>query len=398
MWGRTRRAVEVVPLQTRSDPSFGISDPGLAEYLGLSGNSSAGMTVTERTVLGLTAYWRAASIISGTIAGLPLKSYTDRAGKDRERVRTWVDDPGRLTPLSPTPFEWVELIVIHLMLHGNAFLLHLFNGAGVVVGAEVIHPSCVKVRLADDGSKIFEVRFKLPSGGVDVVPFTTLEMTHIPGMGTDGIMGLPPIEICQQALGGAMAGDRAAAKAFGNGLLVGGLVTPDEPLDEDVAKGVVAGLRAHLRGPEHAGDLAWVNAGIKVQPWSSTAEDAQFIESRQFAIAEVARLTGVPKVLLAEDGASTWGAGIAELNRGLARYTLSDFTTRIEQRVSRLLPAGTFCEFDYAGLLQGTPEVELAMLLDQVAGGLLTVDEARGIRNLAPLGAQAQESDLADAP
>src|SRR3546814_8524119 len=58
------------------------------------------------------------------------------------------------------------------------------------------------------------------------------------------------------------------------------------------------------------------------------------------------------------------------------------YTTPVEEALSRLLSNPRFCEFEMAGLLQGTPAEEIDLLLQQVAAGLLTVDEARAIRNL----------------
>ena len=382
--GKKKRAAAVVdpPDQIRS---WSIGDPGLAEYFGFSNLTSAGVSVSELAAFGLTAFWRAVAIISGTVAGLPLKSYRTLDDGTKERVSTFLDDPGRMTPLGPTPFEWVELVLVHLLVHGNAFLLHHYNGAGAIIGLQPLHPPVVSVAVADDGTKVFKVT--LAGGGQQ--EFTALDITHIPGMGVDGVTGLSPICVLRQALGTALAGDQAAARMFGNGLLLGGLITPKEPLEKEDAEALLASLKAKMVGVRNAGDLAFLNTDLTFSQWTSTAEDGQFIESREFMIAEVARITGVPKVLLAEDGASTWGSGIAELNRGFAKYTLMAFTSRIEARLSRLLSRPTFCEFDYAGLLQGTPEAELAMLVDQIGAGLLTVDEARRIRNLPPLPAGA---------
>jgi HK97 family phage portal protein len=117
-----------------------------------------------------------------------------------------------------------------------------------------------------------------------------------------------------------------------------------------------------------------------------SAEDAQFIGQRAFSVEEVARIFGVPPHLLAQTEKQTsWGTGVAEQNLGLARYTLMPWTSRIEQSLSRLLPTSRFVEFDYAGLLQGTPTEEVALLKTQIDARILTPNEARRLRNLPPL-------------
>lgn len=384
--GKKKRAAVAPDPEVRS--SWSIGDPGLAEIFGYP-TTYAGTSVSEVAAFGLTAFFRAVSIIAGTIAGLPLKSYRTLPDGTKERVSTFLDDPGRMTPLGPTPFEWVELVLVHLLVHGNAYLLHHYNGAGAIIGLAPLHPSCVSVKVDDDGTKLFKVT--MAKGAQQ--EFTPLDITHIPGMGVDGVTGLAPVAVLRQALGTALAGDQAAARMFGNGLLLGGLITPKEPLEKEDAEALLASLKAKMVGVRNAGDLAFLNTDLTFSQWTSTAEDGQFIECRQFMISEIARITGVPKVLLAEDGASTWGAGIAELNRGFAKYTLMAHTSRIEARLSRLLSRPTFCEFEYAGLLQGTPEVELDMLIKQKDAGILTVDEIRRIRNMPALPAAAAPAE-----
>lgn len=80
-------------------------------------------------------------------------------------------------------------------------------------------------------------------------------------------------------------------------------------------------------------------------------------------------------------------------NRAMARTVLAPWATRLEQRLSRLLPKSQFVEFDFAGLERPTPEQEIALLIQQIDAGLLTVDEARRIRNMGPLPAAAPEPE-----
>jgi HK97 family phage portal protein len=363
-----------------------VGDPALAEWLGLSGQTDAGVTVNETTALGLASYYRGVAIVSATIASLPLKTYRRLPDDSRERVSSFLDEPHP----AYTPYEWAELVVCHLLIHGNAYLQHVYGGAGQLVGLQPLHPSAVTVKPIKsaedrarygDGLKYFTVR--LADG--DQVDLTTEDVTHIPGLGTDGLAGVAPLNVHRNAIATGLAGDSAAARMFANGLLVGALVSAEDDLDPEDAKAAKAGLKAKLGGLRNAGDIAFVNARLKVQQLTSNAVDGQFIEGRTFQVNETARLLGLPKVLLAEDGASTWGSGIGQLMRWMSRTTLMPITTRIEQRLSRLLPAPRYSEFDYTGLLQPTAEEEIPLLISQIEAGLITVDEARRIRNLPPL-------------
>jgi HK97 family phage portal protein len=206
----------------------------------------------------------------------------------------------------------------------------------------------------------------------------------------DGLKGMSLLGVARQSFGTTIAGDRAAAKMFGNGALIAGLVSTEEDVDEDEAKEIKAGLDRKVGGWENAGEVAFVNRKLKFSPWTMSAEDAQFLQSRQFQIEEIARWTGVPPHLLMQTEKQTsWGTGVAEQNRGLGRFTLLGWTMRFEQRLSRLLGGQSrtprFAEFDFAGLERPTPEEEIRLLIEQVTAGLLTVNEARRIRNLPPI-------------
>ena len=68
--------------------SWSVSDPPFAAWLrGDDGESEA---VTPYTVLGLSAVLRSVSVISTTIAGLPLRTY-ERQGDERQRVPSVFD-------------------------------------------------------------------------------------------------------------------------------------------------------------------------------------------------------------------------------------------------------------------------------------------------------------------
>jgi HK97 family phage portal protein len=365
-------------VETRSGGLTSIVDPVLAEWFGVGIRNDAGVSVNEHSSLGLSSFWRANAIVSGTVGTLPMHTYRTLDDGSRARVASFLDNPGG--PEGLTPFEWKETVVAHAFVHGNAFLAHVFNQGGGLIGLVPIHPLAVEVKREPDaiGGRIYNVTLEDGTRRT----FTMLDMTHVPSLSMDGLRGLSMIGIARNSLGTSIAGDRAAARHFGNGMLVSGLVTPEEDITQAEATEIMTGLAA-LQGTDNAGDIRVINRRLKFTQWQQAAKDAQFLESRQFQVEEVARWTGVPPHLLMQTEKQTsWGTGVAEQNRGLARFTLLPWTTRLEQRLSRLLASPRFVEFEYAGLEKPTPEEEIRLLLEQVNGGLLTVNEARHIRNL----------------
>jgi HK97 family phage portal protein len=373
------------PWVRRERNLISISDPALAAFFGM-GASYSGVAVSESTALGLSSVYRAVSLIAGTLAGLPLRTVRE-VGERRERVASFLDDPGEVADL--TPFEWRETVHAHLLLHGNAFLAHVYNGGGGLAGLVPIHPLAVQIdpppRVA--GDQLIPPRtYKVSLQDGHRRTFTPATMTHIPALRLDGLRGLSPISVARNSLGIAIAGDRAAGKLFSDGALISGVVTPEEDFEPGDAEKIRADLNAHVSGWENAAQIAVINRKLKFTPWQMSAEDAQFMASRAFQVEEVARWYGVPPHLLMQtDKQTSWGTGVAEQNRGLARFTLAPWAQRVEQRLSRLLPAPRFVEYDFAGLVRPSPEQEIPLLIQQVNAGLMTPNEARALRNMDPL-------------
>ncbi|MEZ5411040.1 MAG: phage portal protein [Acidimicrobiales bacterium] len=355
-----------------------ISDPATAEYFQVGTSNYSGVVVGESAALGISAVYRAIALISGSIASLPGHVVRTHDDGTKERVDSWLDDPGFMQ----TRYEFWETVLTHLLLHGNAFLLHIHGGAGQIVSMQIVHPLSVSVKLDSAMNKVYEVT--LDNGTKQA--FDDLTMTHIPALSTDGLRGLSPITVARNSLGIAVAGDRAAARMFSNGPLIAGMVTPEDDLSEDDAKAIKAGLDAKVAGYENAGQIPVINRKLKFTPWTMSNEDAQFLQSRQFQIEEIARWYGVPPYeLMQTEKQTSWGTGIEAQQRGLARQVLGPWAVRVEQRITRLLPDGDKFEFDFSGLERPTPAEEIALLIQQVQGGLLTVNEARRVRNMPPI-------------
>lgn len=380
-----------------------LADPTLLSLFGF--NSVGSPTVTEQSAITLSAVYRAVGLISGAIASLPLRTLQLATDGTQARAGSFLDSPGldRLTP-----FEWKELVVRYLLLHGGAPLQHVYGGGGQLIGLMPIHPLVVEIDCDDNrpGGRLFKVR----DGKGQSREFDSTSMTYIMGPSLDGIRGISPISAARMSLGIGISGEKSALQMQSNGARIAGVLTPkdDNSLESEDAKALKAQVDRSMTGPENAGSIVLLNRALNFQSWQMNASDAQFLESRTFSIDEVGRWFGVPPHLLGLTEKSTsWGTGITEQNRGLHRYTLSPWTSRIEDRLSQVIVRGKTVEFDYAGFLASSPDDEIRLLIDQVDNGLLTLNEARRIRNLPALPAStgadlprypAGSNDPRDAP
>jgi HK97 family phage portal protein len=377
-WPWTRR-------ERFSDLSIG--DPAFAAWL--MGTSTTSEVVTPYTVLGLSAVLRAVSIISSTIAGLPLRTYEKDDAGERVRVPSVFDNPWPGID-GQTPFEWVETTLIHLLLWREAFLWHEDRDlrTGDVSAYRPINPDSFEPVTRVNGKR----QFTYVDANHEKQTVGSEALTYIPGPSIDGTAGHPLLYAARAIFSAALSGDKAAQSTLARGIRIAGILSPEEgeEFDEAEAKEIVESVRGRVLGEENAGDVVFMNKHVKLTPWQQSNIDNQWHETRQDILGEVGRLFGIPPHLLNDiEKQTSWGTGVAEQNLGLARFTLMGWSSRIEQRLSLRLPPGQFVEFDYKGLLQGTPAEEIGLVIEQLNAGLISLDYACRVLNLpAPTAAQ----------
>lgn len=370
--------------------SLSIADPALAALFNPGGLVDlAGVSVGEQSALGLSALFRGVSLISGTLASLPLRSLRLDAEGSPEKVTSVFDNPD--TDEGQTSFEWKETLFAHLVIHGRAGALKVRTEAGGLARLALCHP----LTWYPEVPTLQEFRTgELPAGGLwFVVTFAdgsrkrldATDFWQVPALAMTPGFGQGLLQLARPSLSTAIAADKAATKVFASGALISGLATPaDEGLDisEDIPK-IRQELNRNVLGHENAGTIALVNRRLQFTPWTMTAQQAQFIESRQFQIEEISRWTGVPPHLLMQTEKQTsWGTGVDEQNRGLSKFVLGHWAQRVEQRASRLLARPRWCEFDFAALERPNFETNVGLVLQQIGAGLISPAYGRKLLNI----------------
>jgi HK97 family phage portal protein len=362
------------------NPAVPITSEGLAEFIG-PGKTSAGVGVNEQRALTVMAVWRAVNLIAGTSAGLPLKAYK-KDGDTRTPVgpesqaAVLLDDPHP----DMTDFEFWETVYGHMLLWGNTYVRIVRDRLGVIHELWPIHPGRMRAGRASDGTKIYE-------GDRGEHVWTDRELLHIPGFGYDGICGVSPVRLAREGLGLALAAEEFGGRFFGSGSLMSGILQTEQRLTKDQADALKARWKAKVSGLGNAHDVAVLDAGAKFQQMSIPPGDAQFLESRQFQVTEVARMFGVPPHMLMQTEKSTsWGTGIEQLAIGFVTYTLRNWLTRVERRVTKMLKPGTvYASYNVQGLLRGDSAARAAFFTAMFNVGALNTNEIRALEEMPPV-------------
>jgi HK97 family phage portal protein len=383
------RAVQAVVQSIRNDassienPTVPLTSTSLLEWLG-PGPTAAGVAVSETSALGMSAVWRAVTLISGVCGGLPLHAYR---ATDEEDVRVRMPRTSAAAQLlaSPhpdmTPLELWETVYSHLCLWGNAYLRILRNQNNQVVELWPIHPARVRAgRASEDGTKVYQV-----DGGEE--PHTDQTILHIPGFGYDGICGVSPIRFARQGIALGLAAEEYGARLFGSGSLASGILQTEQRLEQTQADGLKARWKARATGLSNAHDVVVLDSGAKFVPLSIPPEDAQFVESRRFQIAEVCRMYGIPPHMMMEtDRSTSWGSGIEQQAIGFNVYDLRRWYQRVEQRLTRLLrPASSYAAYSVEGLLRGDSAQRATWYREMWGLGAFSTNDILRLENRPPV-------------
>jgi len=375
---RDRRSIE--------DPTVPLSSAGILQWIGgdRRGSTSAGVNVTERNAHTHASVWRAINLISGVGGSLDLRAY--KTGTFSPAQANLLNNPHP----EMTGLEFWRLSFTHRATWGNFYAQKIRNGASAVQYLLPIHPSNVRVaglvkgRATGRMVKLFEVT--LEDGTRE--PMTTDDIFHVPHWANDGLCGISPVAAARLAIGLGIAAEEYSARLFGSGNLSSGVLQTEGRLEEKDAEALKAKWESKVAGLAKAHGTVIIDSGAKYQQLTMPNKDAQFLESRQFQILEIARFFGVPPFLMYETEKSTsWGTGLEQQALGWLNFDLGpQWLAPLEARVSKeLTGAGTEARYDMNRLMRGDSSARGNFYRIMREIGALNADEIRAYESLEPL-------------
>jgi HK97 family phage portal protein len=248
---------------------------------------------------------------------------------------------------------------------------------------------------------ISQYKYTIP-GTTETIKFQPDEIWHLKDMiGADGVSGVSRISQVRDTIGLGISADLYGGRFFANDATPGGVLEYAGTLGEDERKGMVKSWDEIHKGTGKSFKTALLEGGMKFTPITMRNEDAQFIETRSFQVADIARIFRVPTIMIG-------GAGVADKSNTFAsaeqqmlsfvQNTIRPWAVRLEGSISvNLLDVkerkNLFAEFKLEGLLRGDVKTRFEAYRIGREIGIYSVDEIRKIENLDPLGADAGGED-----
>jgi HK97 family phage portal protein len=328
----------------------------------------------------LSAVFACLRLLSEAISTLPIDTFIRSNGARR----AYRPRPDYLNFGQPglSRIDYFSQVMLSLLTDGNAYVLTPRRADGTVIELVVLDPSRMVVEKHHG-----QLRYTCNNVPLDPVR----DLMHIKGMCLPGhIVGISPIAYAAETVGVGLNAQRYGSSFFDNGAVPSVAISSPNKLEKDVARRWADEWNASHQGTSNAHKVAVLSGGATMSAVSITPEDAQFLQTRQFTVPDVARVYGVPPHLIADASNSTsWGTGLSEQNIAFGQFSLRPWTERIEEAHGRLLT------------LDGLPDVFLKLNMDAVLRASLsdryesykiaidsefmTPNEARRFEDMAPV-------------
>jgi HK97 family phage portal protein len=302
--------------------------------------------INDDSAMQLTAVWGSVSLISESIATLPLKQYRLVGGQPVEMP---------LAPVVERP--WAEITLRDFIMQGTLSMLLRGNLWGRIVSRDerllptqvkLVSPRNAKVRRNQTTGQI-EYRF-----WNEIVPPDDVTRAMALSMPED-IIGMNPIQYLRNSLGIARAQDLYAGGFLANSAKPDGWIGVDDDLDDEETKAMLLSWLAAHQGPNHAGLPAILTGGAKFNAITMSMADAQFLQQMQYSASVISGMIFrvPPHMLGMVDKDTSWGAGIEQQELGYVRNTLLIWLERWQDLFLTWLPPKQFVTFDLSQRLRG---------------------------------------------
>ncbi|WP_109808411.1 phage portal protein [Sphingosinithalassobacter portus] len=386
-------------IAARFGPSDAASNPWGWFVRHLGGTTNTGVAVSEHSALYLPIVYACINRIANPIASFPLRIYQNVGGKREEVTQHPMSERLRLRPNDYMSARTVtKSKMLHALSWGNGYQEIERNGRGEAVGLWPLLPDRTRPR-RKDGAIVFDTT--IDGTGFEIEHRNVL---HLMDQSQDGYVGLSQVALAREAMGLALATEKFGAKFFANDAKSGGFLLHPGRLgpqavtnlagQKDKAAGENPASRIERQGGlDNAHRVKVLEEGMKFVSTTIPPDDAQFLSTREFQIAEIARIYDVPLVLVQSHEKSTsWGSGIEQLMIGFVRQTIAPWVEAIEQEMNWKLfteaerAKGLYVKHSMQALLRGDMAARAAFYKSLFEVGAISPDEIAELEEMEGVG------------
>lgn len=348
--------------------------------------TESGAEVGTETALKTSAVFACVRLRANLAGMLPLHLYRRLDDDGRERATDHpLYDLLRYRPNSwQTPIEFRSMMQAHVDLRGNGFAEVKLGRSGQISELIPLHPDRVRVLIDTAGALVYEYiernqekRRLLPD-----------EIFHLRGLSLDGYVGLSTIGYARETIGRQLSMERSNARFHKNDATPRVVIKHPQSLSDPAKlERLRTSWNSAYSGSANAHKAAILEEGADVVALGLKPEDAQFVESWEGGVADIARWFEVhPRKIGAKSGDSQTYANVEQAQIEFITDTGLPIWARWEQAISRdlLLPRERneyYAEHTVEALLRADVATQAA-LYEKAFGRWMTTNEIRTRMNL----------------
>lgn len=330
--------------------------------------TAAGVPMSQDAAFRVNAVFAAFNLISDAVSMLPRDVFTTENG-DRVPFRprpVWVNQP------DVDGSTWQTFIQQWLVskLSSHAACVRILRSGPDVVGFSVLDPARVEPKRDAKGV----IYYSIDSGAFTVKAEDMIYDAEL--MRPGQIKGTSRVDTLRESFGLTQALETFASRFFGSGSTTSGIIeAPGEMTAEQAEKVKDAWEQGHrgLRNAHRPGILSggakWVKTGVD-------PDSAQMIQSREFALEEVARAFKIPPAMLGSQKPGSVAYSSREQDAlQFVTLTLLPYITAIESHLSRLLPPGVFLKINVDALLRASLTDRFSAYSQAIQAGFMTINQ-----------------------
>jgi HK97 family phage portal protein len=334
----------------------------------------AGVNINNNTAFEIVAFFSAVSLISDTISTLPVDALYRADGEIypyRPRP-AWVDQPD----VDNTRQAHYQQVLVSLLVSGNSFTRVFRDPNGEVVNLVVLDPTTVEIKRNALGRKMFQVE-------KEAKLLTSEDIIHITDLLEPGALrGMSRVSKLSDALGVASALQSYAATFFGQGATTAGVIEfPGPLLTKEQAETLQSGFDSRHKGWKRAHKTGILSGGATYKQTTVPNDSAQFLESRRFAVEEIARAFNIPLHLLGVPDTASY-ASVEQNAIQFVTHTLRPYVEKIEWAYTRLLPNPAYLKFNVNGLMRGDFQTRIQAYSVASQAGFMSINDIRRLEDL----------------
>lgn len=351
---------------------------------------SESVTITRDVAEKIGALNYGISLISETIASLPVYLYKRDESGGREKVD---DYRNKLLNLEnsdySTAYNMKRNLVSDYLYHGNGYL-DIYRDNNYKIKSLIHIPyNDIQIRKSDSLNKR-EITYVYDYWGMYNVP--SFGVVNLARNTKDGeLEGQGVLKEGSLILGNSYGFESFTETTIKSGFNVKGVVEKDGILTKPAKESLMNMLKKFFSGSRNAGKVLVLDDGMKFKPISMSPADLELLQQKEFTIKDIARLLKIqPSLLGISNGGMTY-SNEKDNQLQFLKYTIEPLLTIIEQTFNKYLltedekSKGFFFEFNTQNMLRTSPADEIKMYVEAVKGSILLPNEARQRLNWRPI-------------